>query len=66
MSPKMAPEITAAAMMALLAPSIWQMVMQAIPPVETEVQEEPVMMDSTEHTSRALTYKNFGLIILKP
>ena len=42
------------------------MVMQAIPPVETEVQEEPVMMDSTEHTSRALTYKNFGLIILKP
>lgn len=66
LSPKMAPEMIAPAMMPTFASSPCARAMQATPAVPAEVQDEPVRTDITQQTKNALRYRNLGLISSKP
>ena len=66
LSPKYAPEMMAPAVSASEKPSAWPMPIRATPTVAMVVQEEPVMMDTTAHSTQAVSRNTFGLMILMP
>ena len=66
LSPKTEPATTAPAMMPRFAPWPWARAMHATPAVPAADQLEPVMVDISMQTRRALRYNRCGLMILNP
>jgi len=66
LSPKKAPEITAAAVIAAGKPIPLPTAIRAIPTVAIDVKEVPVLVETTAVIKAAKGRKTEGLIICKP